>query len=66
MDKDSFDIPLDPPILLKFASSILSVVLSNHFMKRDLENMVDGIPVDFLAVRNVMYKYSKRAEEYFF
>ena len=50
----------------EFISAILSIVLSHHFQKEDIENVVEGTLVDFPIVRDTMYKYSKKAEERFF
>jgi len=52
--------------LLEFTSCLLSIVLSHHFQKRDIEGATRGTQIDFMLVRDTMYKYSKRAEERFF
>ena len=52
--------------VLDYTSAILSIVLSHQFQKDDIKKMVSGTSVDFLLVRDTMYKYSKKAEERFF
>jgi hypothetical protein len=51
---------------LEFTSSVLSVVLSHHFQKQDILKITEGSTVDFILVRDTMYKYSKKAEERFY
>ena len=51
--------------VLDYTSAILSIVLSHQFQKDDIKKMVSGTSVDFLLVRDTMYKYSKKAEEKF-
>jgi hypothetical protein len=68
--KDLFGIDqvtkLNAPLILEFTSSILMIVLSHHFQKRDIQSIIKGTQVDFQLVRDTMYKYSKKAEEKFF
>ena len=52
--------------VLDYTSAILSIVLSHQFQKDDIKKMVSGTSVDFLLVRDTMYKYSKKAEDKFF
>jgi hypothetical protein len=52
--------------LIKYTTSILSIVLSHHYQKEEILSMVKDTPVDFSRVRNTMYKYSKKVEERFF
>ena len=57
---------MTPTLLLQLTSCLLSIVLSHHFQKKDIKAMVKGTEVDFMLVRDTMYKYSKKAEERFF
>jgi hypothetical protein len=57
---------MSPALLLQLTSCLLSIVLSHHFQKKDIKSMVKGTEVDFMLVRDTMYKYSKKAEEKFF
>ena len=57
---------MSPTLLLKLTSCLLSIVLSHHFQKKDIKSMVKGTDVDFMLVRDTMYKYSKKAEDKFF
>lgn len=52
----------------KLFSSILQIVLSHHFQKQEITCLLEepGQSCDFSAVRDTMYKYSKKAEEKFF
>jgi hypothetical protein len=52
--------------LLQFLSATISVVLSHQHQKDDTRAMTHNTPVSFSAVRDVMYKYSKKAEAQFF
>ena len=52
--------------LLEFTSAILSIVLSHHYKKKDIEDISEGTAVDFGMVRDTMYRYSKKAEERYF
>lgn len=52
--------------LIKYTSTILSIVLSHHYQKDEILSMVKDTSVDFQIVRDTMYKYSKKAEEKFF
>lgn len=63
---NSLDSPMTVSQIHEFISAILSIVLSHHFQKEDIKNVVDGTLVDFSIVRDTMYKYSKKAEERFF
>ena len=40
--------------------------LSHHFQKQDILKITEGSSVDFILVRDTMYKYSKKAEERFY
>jgi hypothetical protein len=57
---------MTPYQILEYTSAILSIVLSHHFQKKDIKSMIDGTSVDFILVRDSMYKYSKKAEERLF
>lgn len=57
---------MTPYQILEYTSAILSIVLSHHFQKKDIKSMIEGTSVDFILVRDSMYKYSKKAEERLF
>jgi hypothetical protein len=52
--------------LLKYTTSLLSIVLSHHYQKEEVLSMLRDTQVDFAKVRDTMYKYSKKVEERFF
>jgi len=66
MNLFGLDVNMSSSQLLEFTSCLLSIVLSHHFQKRDITAMAKKTPIDFLLVRDTMYKYSKKAEERFF
>jgi hypothetical protein len=61
-----FDCSMDAEQILKLSAGILSIVLSHQFKKQLILRMVEGMDVDFMVVRDAMYKYSKKTEEGFF
>lgn len=53
---------LPPKVLMQIMSGVLSVCLAHHYQKADICNATKGTSVDFMSVRDTMYKYSKKAE----
>jgi hypothetical protein len=49
-----------------FACGVLSIVLSHHFQKDEIQKLISGTFIEFSKVRDTMYKYSKKAEDKFF
>lgn len=49
-------------------SGMLQIVLSHHYQKPEIISMLNSLneDADFSAVRDTMYKYSKKAEDRFF
>lgn len=57
---------MDEDQLIELSSAFLSIVLSHHYQKDEINRIVARTNVDFGMVRDTMHKYSKRAEEKFF
>ena len=67
--RTQFEEPLiltQPQDQLLAVSGLLSIVLSHHFAKEDICRLIEGTEINFTAIRDTMYKYSKKAEEKFF
>ena len=52
--------------MLEVSASFLSLVLSNHYQRDEVNRIIAGTDVDFGVVRNATFKYSRTAEFNFF